>query len=177
MALEQVKTAMQRLRRVLERRPDHGLHDDSPATARWVKGTRIEATHANGSKVLTDMPTELGGSGDQVTPGWMFRAGIASCTATLVAMKAAEEGIVLTALEVKVASRSDSRGMLGMPESSGAIVSAAPRDMELHVRIAASGVSAQRLREMVADATRCSPMCSALEDPIAVRVEAEAEAA
>jgi len=109
MALEQLGVAMQRLRRVLERRPDHGLHDDSLATARWVQGTRVEASHANGAKVITDMPTEFGGSGDQVTPGWMFRAGIASCMATLIAMKAAEEGIMLTALEVKVKSRSDSR--------------------------------------------------------------------
>ena len=179
MALEPVGVAMQRVRKVLERRPDHGLHDDAPAMARWVQGTRVEANHANGTKVLTDMPTELGGTGDKVSPGWMFRAGIASCLATCIAMKAAEEDIALAALEVKVTSRSDTRGLLGMTDASGAAISACPRDIELHVRIDASGASPQRLRGLVEAAARWSPLYSAVEGsmPLVVRVEAQARAA
>ena len=179
MSLEQVGLAMHRVRRALERRPDLGIHDDPPATARWVQGTRIETSHANGSRMLTDMPTEIGGSGDQVSPGWMFRAGIAACTSTVVAMKAAEEGIALEMLEVNVTSRSDTCGLLGMSNATGAKVSAAPWDMTVHVRIDANGVSPQRLRDLVEEATRCSPMCTAVEGPmpIALRVEAQARAA
>jgi uncharacterized OsmC-like protein len=60
------------------------------------------------------MPSEVGGSGDQVTPGWLFRAGLASCAATRIAMAAAAEGIELATLEVRASSRSDTRGLLGM---------------------------------------------------------------
>src|SRR5678816_3705896 len=62
--------ALQRAQSVLRRRPEMGLHDDAPATARWQHGTRTVASHANGMQMTTDMPGELGGSGDQVTPGW-----------------------------------------------------------------------------------------------------------
>ena len=73
-----------------------GMHDDAPATARWRGGTRVVTSHANGIEIPTDMPGELGGSGDRVTPGWLFRAGLASCAATRIAMGAAAEGIELT---------------------------------------------------------------------------------
>jgi hypothetical protein len=34
-----------------------------------------------------------------VTPGWLFRAGFASCAATCIAMGAAAQGIELASLE------------------------------------------------------------------------------
>ena len=102
--------ALQRAQSVLRRRPEMGLHDDAPATARWQHGTRTVASHANGMQMTTDMPGELGGSGDQVTPGWLFRAGLASCAATSIAMAAAAQQIELTSLEVRATSRSDARG-------------------------------------------------------------------
>ncbi|MEO8486640.1 MAG: OsmC family protein [Betaproteobacteria bacterium] len=50
------------------------------------------------------MPAELGGNGDRVSPGWLFRAGIASCAATAIAMRAAAEGIGIEDLEATVES-------------------------------------------------------------------------
>ena len=144
MAAPNLAAALQRAETVLRRRPETGLHDDAPATARWGGGTRVVAIHANGKQVLTDMPSELGGSGDQVTPGWLVRAGFASCTATCIAMAAAAQGIELEALEVLAGSRSDARGLFGMAGADGEPVSAGPRDMQLRVRISASGVSAAR---------------------------------
>jgi len=76
--LAPVRTALQRVETLLRRRPDIGLHDDAPATVRWSAGTRVVARHANGTEISTDMPAELGGSGDRVTPGWLFRAGLSS---------------------------------------------------------------------------------------------------
>ena len=76
--LQNLATALQRVEAVLRRRPEMGLQDDAPATARWESGLRFVASHANGTQLVTDMPAELGGSGDQVTPGWLFRAGLAS---------------------------------------------------------------------------------------------------
>jgi uncharacterized OsmC-like protein len=175
MASQDVAAAMQRVESVLERRPEVGLHDDAPATARWESGTRVLSSHANGTRISTDMPTELGGTGDQVTPGWLFRAGLASCLATRIAMGAAAAGIELTELEVLAGSRSDARGIFGMVDDSGEAVCAGPRDVELVVRIAAPGASLERLRALVDDSNRCSPVSAALRDavPTTLRVEVD----
>jgi uncharacterized OsmC-like protein len=166
MASQEIAAAMQRVESVLKRRPEVGLHDDAPATARWESGTRVASSHANGAQILTDMPTELGGSGDQVTPGWLFRAGLASCLATRVAMGAAAAGFELAMLEVLASSRSDARGIFGMSEASGEPVCAGPRDVQVLVRIAAPGVSPERLRILIEESNRCSPVSAAARDSV-----------
>lgn len=176
MAAQDIAEAIRRVESVLQRRPRTGLHEDAPATARWQGGTRVVASHANGTRVLTDMPRELGGSGDQVTPGWLLRAGLASCTATRIAMAAASAGIELTTLELQASSRSDTRGLLGMADADGELVSAGPRDVQLVVRISAHGVAPERLRTLVEDSQRCSPVPCAMEQvvPVDMRIEVEA---
>jgi uncharacterized OsmC-like protein len=166
MASQQIAAAMQRVESVLKRRPEVGLHDDAPATARWESGTRVVSSHANGTRLLTDMPTELGGSGEQVTPGWLFRAGLASCLATRIAMGAAVAGFELATLEVLASSRSDARGIFGMSEASGEPVCAGPRDIQVLVRIAAPGVSPERLRFLIEESNRCSPVSAAARDEV-----------
>jgi uncharacterized OsmC-like protein len=173
MAAQDIAEALKRVEAVLERRPDMGRHDDAPATAVWKCGTRVVASHANGAAIATDMPGELGGTGDQVTPGWLFRAGLASCAATTIAMAAAAEAIELTTLEVRAFSRSDTRGLLGMPDADGEPVSAGPFDVELHVRIAAPGVEPARLRALVESGYRCAPIPNAVVNalPVALRID------
>jgi uncharacterized OsmC-like protein len=165
--------ALQHVEAVLRRTPEEGLHDDAPATARWQGGTRVVAHHANGTQVESDMPAELGGTGDRITPGWLFRAGLASCAATSIALAAATRGIALQVLEVKAASRSDTRGLLGMAGDDGQPVYAGPGELQLQVRIAAAGVPAERLRALVADGCRCSPIPNAVQhaSPVALHVE------
>jgi uncharacterized OsmC-like protein len=174
MATRDIAAAMQRVEKTLQRRPETGIHDDASATARWESGTRIVASHANGAQVLTDMPNELGGSGDQVSPGWLFRAGVASCLATCIAMNAAAEQIELTTLEVFANSRSDLRGLLGMADAAGEIVSAGPSDVQLRISIAARGASPERLRILVDDSCHRSPMLLALRNavPVDMRIDA-----
>jgi uncharacterized OsmC-like protein len=175
MAAQEIAAALQRLKSVLQRRPQAGLHDDAAATARWDGGMRVIAYHDNGTKILTDMPRGLGGGGSQVTPGWLLRAGLASCTATCIGMAAAAEGIALQVLEVQARSRSDTRGMLGMAGIDDKPVNAGPRDMQMLVRISAQGVSAHRLRTLVQESYRCSPMARAVEErvPVALHIEVE----
>jgi uncharacterized OsmC-like protein len=175
MTSQQIAAAMQRVQTVLKRRPELGMHDDAPATARWQSGTRVASSHANGTQLLTDMPAELGGNGDQVTPGWLFRAGLASCLTTRIAMGAAAAGIDLTLLEVLVSSRSDARGIFGMSEPSGEPVCAGAREVQLLVRVAAPGVSPERLRYLIDDSNRCSPVSALLRGavPMTLRVEVE----
>jgi uncharacterized OsmC-like protein len=176
MTKEDIAAAVQRVESVLQRRPATGIHDDAPATARWRSSLQVSACHANGTQMLTDMPAELGGSGDNVTPGWLFRAGLASCLATCIAMDAASDGIDLAALEVLVTSRSDLRGLFGMADSTGVTVSAGPSEIQIQVRISAPGVSAERLRLLVEDSNRCSPISAVARDavPIALRIKVEA---
>jgi uncharacterized OsmC-like protein len=173
MSAQYVADAMQRVEVVLGRRPDMGMHEDSPAIARWRGSTRIVTSNANGIEVQTDMPGELGGTGDQVTPGWLMRAGLAACTATRIAMGAAAAGIELTTLELRATSRSDTRGLLGMSESDGTPVGAGPHDMQLHVTIAANGVPAATLRALVEEGHRCSPVPCAIQEetPVGLHIE------
>lgn len=175
MTQQHLAEALQRVQSVLQRKPETGWHEDGPATARWAGGTRVVAGHANGTQVPSDMPTELGGTGDQVTPGWLFRAGLASCAATSIVMAAAAEGIALTHLEVKATSWSDARGLLGMAGADGQPVFAGPADVQLAVRIAAGGVPPERLRALVQAAVGHSPIPSALQaaTPLALRIDTE----
>jgi uncharacterized OsmC-like protein len=162
MALQNVAAAVRRVMAAFQRRPEVGLHVDAPAVARWESGTRVVIRSTGGIEVATDMPLELGGSGDQVTPGWLFRAGIASCAATSITLAAACEGIELTALEVDVGSRSDARGLLGMSEPNGEPVYAGPFDVELRVTVAANGATPLALKTLVERCLGHSPVPSAL---------------
>jgi uncharacterized OsmC-like protein len=162
MSIQDVAAAIRRVEAAFVRRPLAAIHDDAPAAARWASGMRVAASGANGLEIETDMPTELGGSGDRITPGWLFRAGLASCLATCIAMAAAAEGIEIATLEVLVHSRSDVRGLLGMTDATGQAVDAAPSEVELRVRLHAPGVSPERLRRLVEDSHRRSPVSAAL---------------
>jgi uncharacterized OsmC-like protein len=170
MGMQEVAAAVERVQTVLRRRPEVGIHDDAPATARWQGNTRVVASHANGTEVPTDMSTELGGTGDRVTPGWLFRAGFASCAATSIALAAAAQGIALDTLEVRASSRSDTRGMFGMTDATGAPVFAGPHDVQLHVHVAAAGVAPERLCELVEQAYRSSPIPNAVLTAIPVKL-------
>jgi len=177
MTIEDIAAAVQRVESVLKRRPAAGMHDDAPATARWQNGLRVVACHANGTQLSTDLPAELGGTGENVTPGWLFRAGLASCLATRIAMSAAAAGMELTLLEVSASSRSDTRGLFGMADLSGEPVGAGPRDVQLLVKIAAAEVSAERLHTLVEESNRCSPVSATLRGPVPLDLRIEVDAA
>jgi uncharacterized OsmC-like protein len=170
MAAQDIAAAVQRVEAVLKRRPEVGLHDDDPAIARWQGAMRVVSSHANGTQMSTDMPSELGGGGGQVTPGWLLRAGLASCFATRIAMGAAAAEIELTMLEVIASSRSDVRGLLGMVDGSGESVCAGPLEARLVVHIAAPGVPRERLQALVEESNRCSPVSAALRNAVPVTV-------
>lgn len=176
MKSDNLATALQRARTVLHRRPDKGLQDDAPAIARLEAGTRVVSRHANGTEMVTDMPRELGGGGAHVSPGWLFRAGLASCAATCIAMNAAADGVVLESLAVEATSRSDTRGVLRMMEADGTPVSAGAHDLTLQVRIRAAGIDPHTLRRMVEQGLRASPIAVTVTGgaPLALQVDIEA---
>jgi uncharacterized OsmC-like protein len=169
-----IAAALKRLEKVLLRSPKTGLHADAPATARWNGGTRVTTRHENGTEFATDLPPEVGGEGTATTPGWLLRAGLASCVTTRIAMAAAVAGIQLSLLEIVATSRSDARGLLGMRDPYGERVPAGPDELQLHVKIASTdATSAERLRSLVEQCNACSPVSCAVQErhPIELRIE------
>ena len=51
-------------------------------------GLRCRAEGPNGAVLVTDMPRPVGGTASAPTPGWMLRAALANCDATVIAMRA-----------------------------------------------------------------------------------------
>ena len=94
--------------------PEEARYTDSAATARLEEGLRFRVTGPGGEELVTDMPASVGGGAGGPSPGWLFRAALASCEATLIAMRADQAGVALEGLEVTVTSESDDRGILGM---------------------------------------------------------------
>lgn len=168
MAEAQIAALMERMVSTLRRKPNAGLHDDTPATVRWAGGLRTVAHSPTGDEVTTDMPAAIGGDDTAATPGWLLRAALASCAVTRIAMEAEACGIALQTLQAHATSRSDLRGLVGVAEADGRPVSAGPLTMDLHVRIGAPGVDANRLRSLVEATAGCSPVTCALEQPLAV---------
>ena len=134
-------------------------------------GLRCRVEHTEGAIVITDMPTGVGGGSSAPSPGWLARAALASCDATVIAMRAAELGIPLQSLEVTVDSESDDRGLLGMDDA----VPAGPLSSRILVRIVAEGVDPQSLQELVEWADRHSPVSDAIRRAVPTTVEVESE--
>ncbi len=113
--------------------PAEARYTDSPATARLDDGDglRVEVSGPDGAQMTTDMPASVGGSNTSPSPGWYLRAAEASCVATLIAMRAAHEGVAFKGLEVTVDSESDDRGILGIVED----IPAGPLRARVRVRV------------------------------------------
>lgn len=171
MPASEIAEALQRAQEVLQRRPSAGLHPDVPASVRWAGGLQIVATHPSGAQVRTDMPVELGGGGEHPSPGWLVRAGNSACTATTIAMVAAERGMTLASIDVETSSISDTRGLLGMCDTEGARVSPGPSDVRVSVRVVARGVPADEVRAIVDEAARRAPMSCALRQPLPLALQ------
>ena len=175
MASSDIAAALARVKAVLRKRPLAGIVDDAAAVYSWRGGMRVVTQSAAGAQAITDMPVELGGSGDQPSPGWLLRAALASCAVTRIAMAAAEADIDLHTLEASAHSRSDGRGLLGLPDTDGTPVSVGPGEVTMRVRIGATGVAPERLRELVDQAIALAPVSQALARPLAVALQVDVE--
>lgn len=134
-----------------------------PATARLVEGLQCELRGPYKEQLVTDMPPAMGGEAAGPNPGWLLRGALASCTATVIAMRAAKLGMELGSLEVTVETDSDLRGLLGLDEN----VSARHAAMRMKVKISAPGQSADALRELVEWAEAHSPVsCTVKQKPV-----------
>lgn len=171
MAEDRISAALARLEVALRHHPGFGLSEESPAVARWQRGARfVTSAPGRGHELVTDMPAQMGGDGEGVTPGWPLRAGLAACVGTLIVFNAAAQGIELESLELTAGGRSDLRGLFAMADEEGVTVSAAPLEVRLEVKISAPGVAPDRLLALVEQASLCSPVASALRQAVPVKL-------
>ena len=164
-----VRDAIEKLATVLAQQPDKARAKSVPATALVESGLRVQVTGPHGERLSTDMPPAVGGGGSAPNPGWLLRAAMASCHATMIALRAAQVGVALTSLEVTVSSDLDVRGMLG----TDAGVSAGLIGLRTHVKIGANNAAADHLREIVQWADEHSPVCCTIRQSPASAVEVE----
>ena len=153
----------------LTEHPDEARYTDTAAVATLEGALRCTVEGPEDSSVVTDMPTSVGGRGDKPSPAWLWRAGLASCTATVIGMRAAQLGIELGSVRVTVDSESDDRGILGMDES----VPAGPLSMRVHVEMDAPGADPDRLSELAAWGSKHCPVCEGAKRAIPVTLEVE----
>lgn len=153
----------------LTEHPEEARYTDSYARANLGESLTVEVEGPNGEHITTDMPPAVGGIGESPSPGWLFRAAIASCVASTIGMEAARQDVALTSLEVVVDSVSDDRGILGMDPTAPV----GPLSTRIRIRASADDVEDDRLREILeTGALRC-PVCDASKRAVDVSVEIE----
>lgn len=160
--MSNVAEAIAKLTKIFTDQPEKARTKNATATAMIEDGLKFQITGPTGEKVLTDMPAPMGGTASGPNPGWLLRAALASCNATVIAMRAAQLGVKLKTLEVTVDSDSDHRGLLGLDEH----VSAGLLSLRTKVKIGAEGAAPARLREIVEWAEAHSPVgCTIRQAP------------
>ena len=148
---------------------DEAGYTDSLATATLRDDLRAEVRGPSGESTVTDMASAVGGLGELPSPGWLLRAAVASCVATVIGMEAARDGVALRVLEVEVDSESDDRGILGMDPG----VPVGPASMSVRVRIEGDADDATLRAIAERGAARC-PVCDAVKRAVPVSVEVSA---
>ena len=154
MSIPKVREAIENLSAAISADPMKARGKNIPATARLTEGLRCELTGPYNERLVTDMAPAMGGTASGPNPGWLLRGAIASCTATVIAMRAARLGVALSNLEVTVETDSDLRGILGLDED----VSAGHGPVRMKVTIGAPTAAPEVLREIVTWADRHSPV-------------------
>ena len=153
----------------LSAHPEEVRYTDSAASAVLDGGLRVTASGPDGAAITTDMPKSVGGEGEHPSPGWLLRASQASCLATLIAMRAAEQSIDVGRVEVVVDSESDDRGILGMDAS----VPAGPLSSRARVTLKPRGSDRESLEALVHWADEHCPVQDAVRRAIPCTVELE----
>lgn len=154
----------------LTEHPDEARYRDSVARARIDEGLAVLVGDPEGFEIRTDMPRGIGGGASAPSPGWLFRAAIASCVASLVGIRAATLGISLDSVEVEVDSESDDRGILGLDEA----IPAGPLSARIVVALRAHGRAIAELDELARWAVDHCPVADGLRRAVPVEVEVRA---
>ncbi|MFN2484345.1 MAG: OsmC family protein [Candidatus Limnocylindria bacterium] len=169
MPAEQIRSAIEDAIGYLTVHPEEAAYTDSVAVALLGDNLHCRVEGPAGETLDTDMPASIGGSGAAPSPGWFLRAAMASCVASLIAMRAAMEEIQLSTVEVSVESDSDDRGILGLSDG----VPAGPLASRVLVRLAASGADADELRSVAEWAVEHCPVTDAVSRAVPLTTAVE----
>jgi uncharacterized OsmC-like protein len=142
---QSIREAMQGAINYLTENPAEARATDSYATATIEEGLRCTVRGPDGAETHTDMVTSIGGENSAPSPGWLLRAATASCVATLIAMRAAHQGVNVQMIEVTVDSESDDRGILGI--SGG--VPAGPLSVSTRIKVGPGSADHEVVREII----------------------------
>jgi uncharacterized OsmC-like protein len=165
--MSSIREAVQKATEYLRDHPADAVSTDTRATAVVQSGLRVKVTGPGNESVATDMVPSVGGEGSAPSPGWLLRAGMASCVATLLAMRAAQVGQTLDRAEVEVDSVSDDRGILGIDASTPA----GPLSVRIAVRVAAPSIERAQLETLVTWAIDHCPVVDAVRRAVPVNIE------
>jgi len=166
--MEEIRSAIEKASGYLAENPDAATATDAAATAVREEGLRFRVEGPKGA-LTSDMSESVGGGASAPTPGWLLRASLAACDATLVAMEAARAGIELSDLTVSVESDSDFRGVLGVDGGAHP----GPLAIRTRIELAARGATEEQLREIVQRAEERSPVHDALVREVSMSTELE----
>lgn len=166
---EQIKEAIARATGFLSDHPDQARYTDSAAVATLDGGLRVMVRDPAGRVIHTDMPKSIGGDDNSPSPGWLFRAAVAACDVTVIAMRAAMLGIEISEIEVTIDGESDDRGIFGLDES----VPPGPLTLRTRVRVAAPGADGETLRTLAEWGVAHCPVCDAAKRAVPTEVEIE----
>jgi uncharacterized OsmC-like protein len=166
--MEAIREAVEQATHHLAAHPEAASGPDAAATAVLEDGLRCRVESPAGA-VVTDMTKAVGGGESAPSPGWMMRAALAACDATIIAIEAAREGVGLEHLRVSVESDSDFRGMLGLGDD----VRPGPLNVRIRIELSAPEASEEQLRAIVARAEARSPVGDAIAHAVPVRTEVE----
>ena len=151
----------------LSENPGEARYTDSAAVAVLDAGLKVTVSASDGRSVGTDMPSGVGGEDSAPSPGWLFRAALAACDTTLIAMRAAMLGIELGRVEVSIDSESNDLGILGIDES----VPAGPLSVRTSVKVVAKDVDDGQIQELVEWAVAHCPVCDATKRAVPMTLE------
>ena len=163
MSATDIASAIGAAKSSLQDHPDEARYRDSEAIAVVEDGLAVRV-EGGGWTLRTDMTHGVGGGASAASPGWLMRAALASCIATLITMRAAELGFALTNLRVTVDSESDDRGILGVADD----IPAGPYSVRVVVSVDRGDTDEASLREVIDWGFAHCPVCDALERSVPV---------
>lgn len=169
MSIQHIQQSVKSVIQYYTENPDQAISEDKVATAVVEEGLRCKATGPNGWELASDMAKGIGGGATAPTAGWLLRAALANCDATMITLRAAELGIKLSTLEVTVGSISDDRGLVQIDDS----IHPGPLKVWVKVKIGAENVSEEDLRGIVRWVQNHSPVGDAISRAVPLEVKVE----
>ena len=169
MSVENIRSSMEKTISYLKANPEKAINKGKAATAVLENGLKVRTTGPKDQMIVSDIPSALGGGESAPAPGWFMQAALAACYASGIALKAAQENIELSTLEVSIDAESDARGFFGFDET----IKAGPLNVKASVLIGAKGVEEVKLRDLVKQVYKYSWVGNAVRRSVPIKTEVE----